>query len=68
MLAEKDEIEKSLQGLNSACGFIRRELAKKLTLKNIPTVSFMYDDSLEYSSHIEEVLKDIDTDENEGLE
>ena len=59
MLAGTEEIDSSVTGLNSASGFVRRALAKRLKLKHIPHVSFEYDDSLEYSSHIEEVIRDL---------
>ena len=54
------EREDSLKGLNSASGYIRRRLAKVLSLKRIPSVSFAFDDSIEYSSHIAKVLKDVE--------
>lgn len=54
--ADKD---KSRKGLNNACGYIRRNLAKRLDLRHIPTVTFFFDDSLEYSDHIEKVIKGI---------
>lgn len=50
---------KSRDGLNSAVGYIRRTLAKRLSLRHIPVISFVYDDSLEYSEHIEKVIKEI---------
>ena len=50
--------------LNRARGFIRRTLAKKVQLKYIPEILFEYDDSLEYSMRIEELLNDIDLGDN----
>ncbi|MEE9542527.1 MAG: 30S ribosome-binding factor RbfA [Thermodesulfobacteriota bacterium] len=60
MIGSAKEREKSLKGLNSASGFIRRRLAKVLRIKRIPTVSFVFDDSIEYSSHIAGILKDVE--------
>lgn len=54
-----DEIEASREGLMSACGFVRRALAKRLALRHIPQITFLFDGSLEYSDHIDRVLKDI---------
>jgi ribosome-binding factor A len=62
MIGSPEEIAESEEGLNSASGFIRRFLARQLNLKRIPEIKFSFDDSLEYSSHIEEVLKDIKKD------
>jgi ribosome-binding factor A len=47
------------QGLESAAGFIRRELRQQLDLKYVPELSFFYDNSFDYSAHINELLKRI---------
>jgi ribosome-binding factor A len=57
MLGPAEDIESSKKGLNSASGYIRRALAKRFSLKYIPTVFFEFDDSIEYSSHIDKVIK-----------
>lgn len=57
--ADKVEIADNTEGLNSAAPFIRRALAKRLDLKSIPNVRFIYDDSLEYASHLESVISKI---------
>lgn len=46
-------------GLNSARGYLRRELGKTLTMRYIPDLLFRYDDSVEYGSRIENLLKQI---------
>lgn len=56
------EKEKSRAGLNNSSGYIRRALAKRLDLRHIPAIEFFFDDSLEYSEHIEQVLKDLKED------
>ncbi|MBU3826757.1 MAG: 30S ribosome-binding factor RbfA [Candidatus Anaerobiospirillum merdipullorum] len=40
---KQDEIEEALVGLNSAAGFIRSTLAKRLKLRYMPQISFAYD-------------------------
>ncbi len=59
MTGSQEEVALSKEGLNSACAFIKRELARRLALKYIPTVSFEYDDTLDYADRIEQVLKKI---------
>jgi len=56
------EKEKSRAGLNNSSGYIRRILARRLDLRHIPAMEFFFDDSLEYSEHIEQVLKDLKED------
>jgi len=58
-MGEPGEIEESRAGLNSASGYIRRVIARSLKLKHIPHISFHYDESIEYSDHIEKVLKEL---------
>ena len=44
-----EEVRKStLQGLKSAEGFIRRELACTINLRNTPDITFVMDQSIEY--------------------
>lgn len=45
--------------LNSAKGFIRREVSRRLNLRNTPEFTFEKDDSIEYGAHIEQLLKDL---------
>ncbi len=58
-LGKKEEKDKSRNGLNNASGYIRRYLARRLDLRHIPTVSFFFDESLEYSERIEKVIKEM---------
>ena len=58
--AERKDTE---QGLNSARGYIRKELGKNLRMRYIPDIVFRYDVSVEYGSRIESLLKEIGTKE-----
>ena len=56
-----DEVrEATLQGLKSAEGFIKRQLAKTINLRNTPEITFVMDQSIEYgvnmSHKIDEVI------------
>lgn len=55
----------TLDGLNSAVGFVRRELARTLNMRNTPEIRFILDQSIEYgvnmSKRIDEVTKDLKT-------
>ena len=53
--AKKD----ALCALVSAAGFIRREIGNRVDLRYTPEFSFVLDDSIEYGSHINEVLKNL---------
>lgn len=54
---DKKEIKK---GLVSASGFIRKRIADTLNLRITPELVFEPDDSIEYGSHINSLLKQIE--------
>ena len=46
VLGNMEALDRTIEGLNSAEGFIRRELARIVNLRNTPTVRFIADDCL----------------------
>lgn len=52
------------KGLESAQGFLRRELRKELDLRYIPELSFFYDTAFDYSVKISEILKGLEVPES----
>jgi ribosome-binding factor A len=56
---KEEEKETTLEMLNAAKGFIRAELAKRIRMKFIPSLTFRIDESLEYGDRIERLLKEI---------
>lgn len=52
-------IKDTLAGLKKSSGFIRSELAKRVNLRNTPELIFELDDSIEYGSKIDTILKEI---------
>lgn len=54
-----EERERSVHGLESAKGYIRRELARRINLRYTPEIHFQFDPSIEYAIHIEEVLQSL---------
>lgn len=53
------ELEETTRGLNSASGFIKKKLGKRLRMRYIPNIVFKFDSSLEYGSHIDSILKNL---------
>ena len=51
------------KGLDSAKGFIRREIGKRIRLRFTPELSFVVDKSLDYSAHIQELLLKIEAED-----
>jgi len=46
-------------GLESAAGWLRRELGRRLRLRNTPELVFHYDPSLERGEHIASILDEL---------
>jgi ribosome-binding factor A len=58
---DSQKSEAAAQGFASARGFIKRTLARRLNLRYMPDLKFFYDESFEYGSHIDQLLKKIST-------
>ncbi len=63
---ETREKEASYRGLESARGYIKRELGRRVRLKYMPEITFIFDESLEYGDHIEELLRGMKDKDEEG--
>lgn len=63
VLGDEKAQEDTIKGLQSAEGYIRRELARKLNMRNTPEVKFVMDQSIAYgvamSKMIDDVTKDL---------
>lgn len=64
VLGDKKVQEDTIRGLQSAEGYIRRELAHTINMRNTPEIRFIVDQSIEYgvniSRKIDEVTRDLD--------
>ena len=60
MLGNSEALGTTLEGLQSAEGYLRRELARIVNLRNTPQIRFIPDDSIAYgvdmSKKIDEVI------------
>jgi ribosome-binding factor A len=52
---------RALKGLESASGFLRREVTSRLALRYPPQLHFAYDEGVEAGMRIEELLHEIKT-------
>lgn len=62
VLGDEESAKDTLEGLVSATGYIRRELARSINLRNTPELTFVMDNSIEYgvemSRKIDEIIGD----------
>ena len=72
MLGDEKAQKDTLEGLQSAEGYIRRELAHTLNMRNTPEITFVLDQSIEYgvnmSKKIDEMTKGMKTEGDEDAE
>ena len=46
-----------LKQLNKASNFIERELSKRVDIRKMPNITFVYDESIEYATNIENIIE-----------
>ena len=59
VLGDKEAQADTMAGLKSAEGYIRRELARTLNLRNTPEIQFIMDQSIEYGVNMSKKIDDI---------
>ena len=57
---ERDNVIKLL---NKASNFIERELSRRVEIRKMPNITFVYDESLEYAANIENIIESIENNE-----
>ncbi len=63
MMGSEEDRCNTIEGLNKAKGYLKRELAKRLSLRHMPDIIFYFDDSVEYGERIESIIRRIKTNE-----
>ena len=56
VLGEGPQRRRSMDGLESAHGFLQRRVASELRLKHTPTLQFLYDDSIDRGMRVQELI------------
>ena len=68
VFGDQSQIDKTLEGLNKAAGFLRRELARRLSLRTTPKLHFSYDASLANGAKLSALINKAVSMENSGPE
>ena len=55
--------ETTQQALNGAASFIRGKLSERVEVRHTPELKFIYDTSIEYGNHIDDIIDDIHTED-----
>ena len=56
---EQEKRDETLKALNNASSFIRGELAKRIEIRHIPELKFIYDESVSYGEKIDKIIDEI---------
>ena len=59
VLGDEEARKSTYQGLKSAEGFIRSQLAKRINLRNTPAITFIMDNSIEYGVNMSKLIEDV---------
>ena len=59
VMAEGVAVERAMEALAKAAPYIRRQLAPRLELREMPDIRFLRDDSIERGARVDELLRKI---------
>ena len=67
VLGDSEAQKATLAGLKSAEGYIRRELAHTVNLRNTPEIRFILDKSIEYGVHMSKIIDEVTAKDEENV-
>ena len=62
---QEDRVKNAMKGLQSAAGYLRRELAHNLQLRYAPEIVWSLDDSITYGAHMLELINSLEVNRDE---
>ena len=66
VIGDEQSRKETAKGLEKATPYIRRQLAQQMKMRHTPSLIFKYDTSIEYGTHIDSLLKDIEDERNDN--
>ena len=68
VLGDEKMQQDTIRGLQSAEGYIRRELARTINMRNTPEIRFIVDQSIEYGVNISKKIDEVTRDLKDGAD
>ena len=62
VFSEREYLKDAENGLESAKGFIKREIGIRLNMKYVPEITFLHDNSLENGDRMDRLLEELGSD------
>jgi ribosome-binding factor A len=66
VMGNEEQRKETMEALQKATGFIRAEVGRRVRLRRTPELHFKLDTSLDYSTRISQVLRDLKEGEKEN--
>lgn len=66
VLGDEEERATSLAGLKRARGYLRHVIGENVRMRQVPELRFKYDESLDRSFRVDQILDDIKSSEKKG--
>lgn len=66
LLNPDDDPQPALEGLERAAGFLRRRLAHELTVRHVPELRFVHDDSIAHGVEISKLIRNATNADSNG--
>ncbi|MCY9692446.1 30S ribosome-binding factor RbfA [Paenibacillus alginolyticus] len=67
VMGTEEEKTATLKALSVGSGYIRSELGKRIRLRKIPELQFKFDASIDYGSHIDNLLHKLNQEGNSNV-
>ena len=68
VLGDEKAQQDTIRGLQSAKGYIRRELARTINMRNTPEIRFIVDQSIEYGVNISKKIDEVTRNLKDGAD
>lgn len=65
VLGEEQQLERTIEGLRAAGGYLRRELAQRLNLRHTPELQFVSDHSVSYGARMDALISRVSREDAE---
>lgn len=68
VMGDKSQVDETMAALESATGFVRSEIGRRIRLRHTPEIIFRYDTSIKRGARVFELLKEIQSEKEMGNE
>jgi len=65
VLGSEEDKESTIEGLQSAKGFVRKEIGNRINLRHVPEPIFMLDESIEQALYMSKLIEEVNRDSRE---